>query len=115
MIPGAHRATKAMLLGLALIWLVAQLTIVPLAPPRKTAIARDWAPRLMVGGLPISRERPVNTSIAAVPIRGAQGPRGGTFVQTDQLVNINRVRINTLVRGARLPTVSGFGSSSTRE
>src|ERR1700716_3169644 len=27
-IPGAHRATKAMLLGLALIWLVAQLTIV---------------------------------------------------------------------------------------
>ena len=28
MIPGAHRATKAMLLGLALIWLIAQLTIV---------------------------------------------------------------------------------------
>jgi hypothetical protein len=27
-IPGAHRANKAMLLGLALIWLVAQLTIV---------------------------------------------------------------------------------------
>jgi putative tryptophan/tyrosine transport system substrate-binding protein len=30
------------------------------------------------------------------------------FVQTDQLVNINRARINALALDARLPTVSGF-------
>ncbi len=37
------------------------------------------------------------------------------YVVFEPLVNTNRVRINTLALGARLPTVSVFGSSSTRE
>jgi putative ABC transport system substrate-binding protein len=36
------------------------------------------------------------------------GRADALFVQTDQLVNINRARINTLALDARLPTVSGF-------
>jgi hypothetical protein len=38
-IPGAHRATKAMLLGLVLIWLIAQLTIVLIHHFRMTEAA----------------------------------------------------------------------------
>ena len=40
-------------------------------------------------------------------LRGAQGPRGRTLCCTDPLVNANRIRINTLALGARLPTMHG--------
>jgi putative ABC transport system substrate-binding protein len=43
-------------------------------------------------------------AFAALKSRGAEA----LFVQTDQLVNINRVRISSLALDARLPTVSGF-------
>ena len=47
------------------------------------------------------------------PAFEALGPRGGTLCLGDPLVNINRVRINTLALGARLPTI--YGSVSTSE
>ncbi len=45
MIPGAHRATKAMLLGLVLIWLIAQLTIVLIHDFRMTEPTTGSTPK----------------------------------------------------------------------
>jgi putative tryptophan/tyrosine transport system substrate-binding protein len=45
----------------------------------------------------------------ASAFRGAQGPRGCTLcLYRDGLVNANRIRINTLALGARLPTMHGY-------
>jgi putative tryptophan/tyrosine transport system substrate-binding protein len=62
--------------------------------------------------------RMLGIEAATFEIRGAEdiapafsalkGRADALFVQTDQLVNINRVRINALALNARLPTVSGF-------
>ena len=39
--------------------------------------------------------------------RGAPGPRGRTLYRSGSLVKANRIRINTLTLGARLPTMHG--------
>ena len=48
-------------------------------------------------------------------LRGAQGPRGGPLCRGDPLVFANRIRINTLALGARLPTMYSIGNTSKQE
>jgi ABC-type uncharacterized transport system substrate-binding protein len=65
--------------------------------------------------------RTLGFEVATVEIRRAQdiapafdalkGPADALYVCTDPLVTINRIRINTLALGARLPTMHGQGDN----
>ena len=65
------------------------------------AAARSARPRRRHTGNPASRGYRAR-------LRGAQGSRGRTLCRSDPLVTTNRIRINTLALGARLPTMHGI-------
>ena len=66
--------------------------------------------------------RTLGFDVATVEIRRAQdiapafdalkGPADALYVCTDPLVSTNRIRINTLALGARLPTMHGQGDNA---
>jgi putative tryptophan/tyrosine transport system substrate-binding protein len=65
---------------------------------------------LEVAALEIRRGEDIASAFEAL-----KGRAEALYIPANPLVNTNRIRINTLALGARLPRWTAFGSSSKRE